>query len=116
MAVRNEVDKNDLKDLRETIIEEMRAGFSGVYARQDQTNGRVRAGEIQSAEYNIRIKNLERECFPHGGRRKVDPVTRPGGKITDRDVWIVFGTLGAAGSTIGFFWKLLPLMLKALTP
>lgn len=108
------VDRTDLRALRDEIIEEMRAGFSGVYTRQDATNGRVRAGEILSAEHSIRLKNLERECFPHGGRRKVDPVDRPGGRITDRDVWIVLGTLGAASSLIGIVWKVIPFVVKAL--
>lgn len=104
------------RDLLQIITDRMDQGFSEVIKRQDTTNGRVRDGEIMSAEYGIRLKNLERELFRRGGRRKVDPVSRPSGNISDRDIRVALGTLTAAGATIGFFWKLVPIIIRALQP
>lgn len=104
------------RDLLQIITQRMDQGFSEVIKRQDTTNGRVRDGEMMSAEFGVRIKNLEREIFSRGGRRKVDPVTRPAGNISDRDIRVALGTLGGASALLAFFWKVLPLALKALTP
>jgi hypothetical protein len=35
------VDIGSMRDMRDQILAEMHRGFAGVYARQDQTNGRV---------------------------------------------------------------------------
>jgi hypothetical protein len=35
------VDIEELRDMRDQILGEVRRGFAGVHARQDQTNGRV---------------------------------------------------------------------------
>lgn len=113
------VDKDDLRDLRDTILKEMREGFAGVHARQDITNGRVNAGEIQGERHDVKIRNLEAEVFH---RRKTDRQAvkpKPDGddrSISQRDVRMV--ALGAGGLTaiVGFFWKALPFILKALTP
>lgn len=58
-----EVTKADLRDLRDTIVEEMRLGFAGVHRRQDTTNGRVNEAEQDVARHDIRLKNVEREVF-----------------------------------------------------
>lgn len=118
------VDKSDLWNLRDTILEEMRAGFKGVHERQDVTNGRVNAGEVQGAAHGVQIKNLEAEVFH---RRKTDhyrhlhpvskaPSTGDDRSISQRDVRMV--AIGAGGLTaiVGFFWKFLPFLVKALTP
>lgn len=115
----NDLSKEDLRDLRDDIVGQMRELFEGVYKRQDTTNGRVRDGEIMSAQYGIRLKNLERELFtPRSGRRKVDPVVVPAQTryITERDVRVIVATIVASTTIIGTVWKVLPLVLKALTP
>jgi hypothetical protein len=109
------VTKADLWDLRDSLGRTLKEGFTGVYSRQDATNGRVRQGEILSAEHSIRLKNLEREMFPEGGRRKTDPDARPSlTTVTERDVKLVIATLVSAFAVLGFFTKLLPFILKAL--
>jgi hypothetical protein len=111
------VTKSDLWDLRDSLGRTLKEGFTGVYSRQDATNGRVRQGEIISAEHSIRLKNLERELFPEGGRRKDDPPGRPPDHTSyERDVKIVMATLAAAASAILFFWKLVPLMARSIAP
>lgn len=116
-----DINKDDLRDLRDDIIEQMRELFQGVYKRQDTTNGRVRDGEILSAQYGIKIKNLERELFAQrSGRRKADPVVIPkqvaDRTISERDVrMIVLGSTGSAAILL-FLWKVLPFALKAVTP
>lgn len=115
----SDINKDDLADLRDEIIREMTNLFQGVYKRQDTTNGRVRDGEILSAQYGVRLKNLERELFtPRSGRRRADPVVVPAPTryITDRDVRVIVATLVASSTAIGMVWKVLPLLLKALTP
>jgi hypothetical protein len=109
------VTKSDLWDLRDSLGRTLKEGFAGVYARQDATNGRVRQGEIQDANHSVRLQNIERELFSNeGGRRKGDPSERTTTSVTERDVKLVIGTLATAGTLIGFFWKVLPLLLKAM--
>lgn len=107
------------RDLLQIITERMDRGFAEVIKRQDTTNGRVRDGELMSAQYGIRLKNLEREIFtPRSGRRKADPVVvqAPTRYITERDVRVIVATIVASSAVIGTVWKVLPLILKALTP
>lgn len=112
----SDVTKDDLWDLRDTLTEQIREGFKGVHARQDTTNGRIQKAEVALAEYGVKLKNLEREVFPTGGRRKVDPIERPKGYVSERDVRVAVVTLTSAGAVITFIWKLLPAILRAVTP
>ncbi len=50
------VTQDDLRDVRDTILTEMRSGFAGMHARQDKTNGRVGASEIQIALLKSRVR------------------------------------------------------------
>ncbi|HEX7048582.1 MAG TPA: hypothetical protein VF188_00085 [Longimicrobiales bacterium] len=108
------VDKDDLRDTRDTILEEMRAGFAGIHQRQDVTNGRVNAGEIQGAMHGTKIRHLEAEIFNRrAGDRRVssDPEQRG---ITRRDVQMVLAGASGLGAAVMFLWKVLPFLLKAL--
>jgi hypothetical protein len=116
--------REDLKGIRDEILDTLREGFRGVHARQDVTNGRVRAGEILTAEHSIRLKNIEREIFekrdPFDRRRDESGVHTVVRQIEDRpwerDVKIVLGTLGSVGGVVLFFKQLLPWLVKVLTP
>jgi hypothetical protein len=117
------VGKDDLKEVRDEIIEEMRDGFRGVFQRQDTTNGRVREGEIRAATHDIRIKHLEqgfeKQRDPFDRRHHdsgVIPEVKAEPKISERDVKLVLGTLGSAGTVLVFFKQILPWIVKALTP
>lgn len=110
-----DVTKDDLRDLRDTLTEQIREGFRGVHARQDTTNGRIQKVELIAAEHGVRLKNVEREVFPSSGRRD-EPDERPKGFVTERDVRVALATLGSAGGLVMFFWKLLPAILKVMTP
>lgn len=110
------VDKADLRDMRDTILEEMRTGFAGVHQRQDLTNGRVNAGEVQGATHAAKIRNLEAEVF---GRRSSDrhpPSDAEEKGITRRDAQMVAAGASGLGAAVMFLWKVLPFLLKALQP
>lgn len=113
------VDKGDLHDLRDTILREMREGFAGIYRRQDITNGRVNAGEVQGAEHGVKIHNLEAEVFRRRSSdrhlHRAKPDEGDGRSISQRDVRMVAYGAGGLASVVGFFWKFLPFLLKALT-
>ena len=112
------ITRDDLSDLRNDV----REGFSGIHARLDITNGRIGKAEVDIAQHDVRIKNVEREVFH---RRRDDRDDRSDDDqdrrrdyddraITQRDVRVVFITLGSAGSVILFFWKILPALLAAM--
>jgi hypothetical protein len=108
------VDKNDLRDVRDTILEEMRAGFAGVHERQDVTNGRVNAGEIQGATHAAKISNLEAEVFRRrSGDRGAHPPAPDGEQagITRRDVAMFSAGAAALSAAVVFLWKVLPFLL-----
>jgi len=95
--------KDDLRDMRDTILGEMRGGFTGMFTRQDKTNGRLTEAEIAQARLDGRIKALEdagrqqREL----GRRAYDPEqVGERAAITRRDL-IVFV------SGVGMLWAIL---------
>lgn len=106
------VDKDDLRDVRDTILEEMRAGFAGVHQRQDVTNGRVNAGEVQGATHEAKIRNLEAAVFR---RSEAKPDDEQRG-ITRRDVAMLSAGACGLGAVVTTLWKLLPLLLKAMQP
>jgi hypothetical protein len=116
------VGKDDLKEVRDEIIEEMRDGFRGVFQRQDTTNGRVREGEIRAATHDIRIKHLEqgfekqRDPFDRRHDSGIIAAVKSEPKISERDVKLVVGTLGSVGSVVIFFKQVLPWIIKVLTP
>lgn len=108
------VEPDDLRDLRDTLLDEMRTGFNGIYARQDKTNGRLLVVEERTAEHRTQIRNLDREVF-HVHRRRTDPKSGERTPITRRDVTLV--VCGGAG----FYAVLKALVwlgpaLKGLTP
>lgn len=111
------VEKDDLRDVRDTILEEMRSGFAGVHQRQDITNGRVNAGEVQGATHDAKIRNLEAVVF---GRRDSDhaapPVEEEQRGITRRDVAMYSAGAGSLALVFVTLWKVLPILLKALQP
>ena len=115
------IEKDDLRDLRDTILEEMRAGFSGVHQRQDITNGRVGKAEVALAEHSVRLTNMEREVFPRR-RPPSSPTSETTAErlpITRREVYLVLAAVAGTLSTIGVAYKALPvlaLLIKAVTP
>lgn len=112
----SEINREDIRDLREEILKQIESGFLRVNTRLDIINGRVGKGEIESATHQAKLANLEREIFPRGGRRKIDPVDRPKGSISERDVRIVLATIGIQTSVLLFFFKVLPYVMKAIQP
>lgn len=110
------VTKDDVRDMRDSIVEEMRAGFTGVYARQDKTNGRVQATEVVTATQDVRLKNIEREVFRRRMADKhksaVPESDGPSRTIRQWDVTVFLGGVAAAiGLLKGLEW-LGPLLVK----
>lgn len=109
------VTKDDLRDFRD----EVREGIKGMHARQDKTNGRIGALEVQNGRFDERLEAVERdnEAF-HLHRRATDPPPAPkptkdgesgdDRRLTQRDVSVF--VLGAGGA-IGLF-KLLPWLVS----
>lgn len=118
-------DKDDLRDLRDQLMIELRNGFTGVHARQDITNGRLNGVEKTQSAHDAKIEGLQREVYRRQEiRRNGDPLpsdveTAPpavsGGRIvSQRDVAIVLSTVGAGLAFIkGLSW-LAPLFGKII--
>lgn len=95
------------RDLRDTLLDEMRTGFSGVYARQDKTNGRLLDAEKLVERHDERIRSLFK-------RLRLRRVTDEGEerRITQRDVLIVVATVTITVAIL----KFLPTLVRMVTP
>lgn len=109
-----EVTKADLHDTRDMLLKQISDGFAGVHRRQDLTNGRIATVEGVTREHGVQIKNLEREVFRRSRDGKGD--TTDGRRITERDVRMVVAGASGVVAIVTLFWKVLPLLLKAVTP
>lgn len=106
--------KDDVRDMREVVLEEMRLGFQGVYQRQDKTNGRLLAVEERSTETKTKVKGLEHEVFERPHRATASPRDRRHG-ITQRDLAIVMGTIGAMWAGLKALAWLIPFLKVGLS-
>lgn len=88
--------KDDLRDMRDQILGEMRTGFDRTHARLDVLNGRVAKNETEIVKHAERIRTLfarlverrQRDRRDEEGETEKRPITR-------RDVALVVG--GGAG-------------------
>lgn len=80
----SDVTREELRDMREDLVERMTQGFTGVHSRLDLQNGRVGKSEVLIAEVGVKMANLEREVF----RRH-----KPDGPADLASTPITFGTL-----------------------
>lgn len=71
------ITKDDLRDLRDVVVEEMRDGFSGVHTRQDVTNGRLNAAELELARQQVRLATLDKEVLEQQVRIEKEISERP---------------------------------------
>lgn len=116
----SDVTRDDLRDLRDTIVDEMRAGFRGVHERQDVTNGRISKAEADLGRLDVRAKNLEREVFDR--HRPDAPTPLPvepspaarDRRITERDVRMLLAGASAVVAIVTLLWKVLPFLHRAL--
>lgn len=106
----NEVTKEDLRDVRNSILREMAEGFNRVNDRLDTLNGRTVAGEVESAKHTLRISSLERRVY---ARRRAD-TNDDKRTVMQRDVKMVIAGVTGTVAVLAFFWKILPALLKAL--
>lgn len=116
----SELTKDDLRDVRDTLSEQLRDGFAGAHSRLDALNGRMGKSEVAIGQHHVRLANVEHQVFQ---RRRGDPDDADPGDggaaahmIAERDVRLVLGTLAAATAVIGFFWKILPILHRVVTP
>lgn len=56
-----DISKEDIRESRELILDEMRRGFDVMHRKQDQTNGRLLRLEETTARHDERVLTLERE-------------------------------------------------------
>lgn len=109
-----EVTKDDLWDVRDQLTAQITEGFRGVHARQDKTNGRIGAAEIEAGKHQERIAALERD-IREVKRASTPRVSDEGSRrITTRDVSIIIATLIAIGGLIQFLKS--TGLLKAMLP
>lgn len=99
------------RDLRDTLLDEMRTGFSGVYARQDKTNGRLLDAEKLIERHDERIRTIFRRIRGTNGGASHDD-DGDDRRITQRDVIIVIGTAAIVVTIL----KLLPTLARMVTP
>ena len=76
-----DVTKDDIRESRNLILEEMRRGFDGIHRRQDITNGRVATvenavGELEIlvARHDERLDITEKPAMPQSPDQR--PLTR----------------------------------------
>jgi hypothetical protein len=103
-----DVTKDDLAEHGDRILDEVRRGFAGVYARQDITNGRVQKLEVETGRQDERVRAISRELF---GRRAEDRrASRDDWNraVTKRDVAIVVGTTTAVVACMKFLAWIAP--------
>lgn len=114
--------RDALRELREDLRGDLDRAQTETNRRLDEINahlrvlnGRVGKGEEDRARIDESLKNLGREVFR---RRSTDQDEANPTKrwVTERDVRMV--AVGASGvlGALAFAWKVLPLLLKALTP
>lgn len=123
----SDINRDDLRELRESIQEQLQIGFEGTQQRQDDTNAwlkRVngRTGKAEEAIAKL-LERTDRQRIDfdehvklHEHRRSTDPAatTRPHARGDDarqweRDVKIVLATLTAVGALLGVVWLFVPL-------
>jgi hypothetical protein len=84
--------------------------------RLDETNAHLRTLNGRVGKVEVKTRNLEREVF---GRRstdrqpEVDEERRP---LTRRDAQMVIAGITGTLAVLAFVTKLLPMLLKAVTP
>lgn len=88
----------------------MRTGFSGVYARQDKTNGRLLDAEKLIERHDERIRTIFRRI--RGTSSAAHEDDGDDRRITQRDVLIVIGTAAIVVTIL----KLLPTLARMVTP
>lgn len=89
----------------ESLLDQMRVGFTGINTRLDALNGRIGKSEVAQGQADIKLKNLEREVFH---RRSEDAELEPSHvhrreperPITGQD--LTFAGIGASLLWVGF--------------
>lgn len=92
----SDVTREELRDLRDDLVERMTSGFTGVHERLDRLNGQTGQHAAVLSASEVRLTNLEREVFRRG---------RPGDGVRDEDrpaltrrEWsLIWGLLAAIG-------------------
>lgn len=97
----SDVTRDELRDLRDDIVELMTRGFDGVNLRLDKLNGRVGTSEVAIASGNVRVTNLEREVFKRRESATDDADTHA---LTLADLKWYLAVAG--GSIAGTYWAL----------
>ncbi len=93
-----DVTRDDLRDLRDAIVGEMRAGFEGTHERLNLVNGRVGKVEAATAAHEAKISTLNREVFHRRASDAAPPVDPA--YITKRDLYVAVGLLTALGALV----------------
>lgn len=104
-----------LQDLRDFLSDQMHRGFDGTHGRLDQINGRVRKVEGTLERQDERLQTVEEKCgpctYPIAGPKLGDGENR---RITQRDVNVVLGTIGAIAAVTAFVKIVWPILHRIL--
>jgi len=100
-----DVTKDDIRESRILILEEMRRGFDGIHRRQDITNGRVATVENAVGELEVLVaRHDERLDITEKPAMPTSPDQRP---LTRWDATLVAVASGAVWGALKFL-RLLP--------
>ena len=86
--------RDDLRDLREDLVDRINTGFAGLNSRLDLLNSRTGKNEVSAAEAALRVTNIERELFKRPKRSESRDEDRPA--LTRREWTLIWTSLGAA--------------------
>lgn len=110
------VTKDDIRDVRDSVIDYMREGFDGVHKRQDITNGRINDAEQDIAMLKERTLNLDKKVSERPAYQKtttvvVDENERPA--LTARELKLLLAVGGGAVALIEIIQRYWPLIQAA---
>lgn len=101
----SDVTREELRELRLDLSDQMRLGFTGLRAevagvnsRLDVLNGRTRTNEIAVSEQGAKVRNLEREVFKTDGEKKSEDFSQTHLTIAHAR-WLIGIIVAASGLT-----------------
>jgi hypothetical protein len=97
-----DVTKEDLRESREMIVDEMRRGFELMHRKQDVTNGRLLRLEDITARHDVLILGLNKDRDKDNEDSAIDDKRA----LTRRDLAVAVASIGALIAVLAWLGKL----------